>query len=770
MNRIMRGIEIRTSLLHLKKQLLGPSMNILTLLKSFLLLCMACVWGEAIFGQDIHSHIHSKTLSYNGMFIPLIPEGYQQVSDNGLYYASYIASNGGDEIRELRDVQLFKEGKQIFSLDLLPGSDLMISNAGMMAVFDTRFHFKQMISIVLINNNGETIFTKSFRYASLFGFSPSGKFFVVGTGSALHLINTSNGGVCELEPCSQFCFSQDERILVTAHESRLSVYQDFKLTHSIQTGLSYPRALAISQYGGRITVIGKKHLITYSLPSAEILFKYLLPEHLDYRDLTYHSETLMVGIHEKRPGLSKGILQVWNQLGEIVQEEVCAEKGYEFFEPTDRQENKSVQTQSIPWPFIPFNQMHTVWNYYEQHMGDGSSMWSYLHQGLDIITPVNEPTYAVQAGYVKCVLTTGGTAYWRVAISPVQAAGQSNGFLYAHLVPGSIQVEVGDYVNLHEYLGDIIQWSNNWGHLHFVEIHDQGLIWYYDDDEWGINFNPLIALTPYLDTIAPVIEDFSPNAKFGILAYGSTGNFLDLGNLSGNIEIIAKIADYHASSPWTLPAYETYYSIKELNTHNYIIPRTLGRRLNHAYSFYSAGNYELYAPLIYYKDFSHPPPSWMSQTRDYYQVLTRNNGDTLIDLGELYLSFPTAHYADGDYMIYVEAWDECGNASYDSMQVCFNNGNTSVAPTYECQANRLHCYPNPVHNTLHVRYYIQRKSAATEWQIITPTLHVVKTFVAEAGLPGWHQVSIDVRDLPSGIYFIRASDEGKSYAKIVILH
>jgi murein DD-endopeptidase MepM/ murein hydrolase activator NlpD len=40
-------------------------------------------------------------------------------------------------------------------------------------------------------------------------------------------------------------------------------------------------------------------------------------------------------------------------------------------------------------------------------MGGGPD-YSYLHQGLDIITPINEPTYAVKGGIVKCVLTLGG--------------------------------------------------------------------------------------------------------------------------------------------------------------------------------------------------------------------------------------------------------------------------------------------------------------------------------------------------------------------------
>ena len=58
----------------------------------------------------------------------------------------------------------------------------------------------------------------------------------------------------------------------------------------------------------------------------------------------------------------------------------------------------------IPWPFAPFDSMRTIWNHYEQNMGTGG-LDSYLHQGLDFIVPIGEPTYSVIDGYVKLVGT-----------------------------------------------------------------------------------------------------------------------------------------------------------------------------------------------------------------------------------------------------------------------------------------------------------------------------------------------------------------------------
>ncbi len=376
--------------------------------------------------------------------------------------------------------------------------------------------------------------------------------------------------------------------------------------------------------------------------------------------------------------MSKGILQVFNLSGNLIETNEVSVKNYKTFEQTPKLKSTSTN-DLIPWPFFPFDTIHKVWNHYEQHMGDGTGDWSYLHQGLDLEVPIDEPTYAVEAGWVKLVLTIGGASYWRVAVSPVQSSGYSDGWLYAHLVESSIQVDVGDYVEVHDYIGDIIYWAEDWGHIHFVNIKDQGDVWYYDDDEWGINFNPLTVLTPNSDSVPPVIEDFSSTSKFGFYENETSTNYLDPDNLYGDVDIVVKISDYHGSSEWEQPAFKTYYWLNKLPEDTSIFPKTLGQILNHEYSFYSSGNYYPYADIIYKKDWNHPSPPWMNWDRDYYQILTNNNGDSIIDPSEAQLAFPTADYPDGEYRIFVEAWDEAGNMALDSMDITFDNFNTGIS-------------------------------------------------------------------------------------------
>ncbi len=711
-------------------------------------------------------------LSFNGKFINSdVNNEFNVVSENGIFKAKYEIGRVTDEMREIKNFQLFENETLSFSLDYLPGSDIYISNSGYVAVMDMKFHFKQELTVHIYNSSGEFVLSKIFRYASLFGFSPKGKQFVVGTDKFLNVISLNNQKDYKLESCSKFAFSPDENFLATAKEGQLNIYHNFKLTGSINTGLFYPRGIAISAGNDFVSVIGKKILKSYSVENNKEIFSKQLSDNLSFRDILIENNLILSGVHYRNDGISKGILNVYDFQGGKIAEEEHAVKTFSTFE------NKSVKTKSngdyetIPWPFVPFDEVHTVWNHYEQHMGNGSGDWSYLHQGLDIITPVNEPTYAVQEGWVKLVLTLGGDVYWRVAVSPEQVSGYSDGWLYAHLVESSIQVEVGDYVQLHDYLGDIIHWSADWGHIHFVEIRDQGSVWYYDDDEWGINFNPLLALDPITDNVAPAIEDFSANSKFGF-CINETSTYLTPDSLYGDIDIIVKISDYHGDSPWEQPAYRTYYWIKDIPQNSIIFPKTLGQILNHQYSFYSGGNYEPYATVMYKKDNNHPSPPWMNQQRDYYQILTNNNGDSLVDPSEAQLAFPTADYPDGNYRIFIEAWDEFGNSVLDSMDVIFDNYLTSIDDQNPFSKNiETTCFPNPASGIFTIAYTIpQEYEGYVSISLLDSKMSTVKILSEGYAKKGTNKHSFNSNDFTTGLYFYQIELSGrKIIGKLLIL-
>ncbi|UCE65699.1 MAG: hypothetical protein JSU85_12680, partial [Candidatus Zixiibacteriota bacterium] len=460
--------------------------------------------------------------------------------------------------------------------------------------------------------------------------------------------------------------------VAVADQGRVYLYNKGDLIKEIYTDVFYARKIRISPDNRAVSLIDKKRVNVYSFDGA-VIFSDSLDENLSFRDLKYHNDNIATGVHFRDDEYSKGIIRIYNPTGGIIYESENESKYIKSPSPPENIGNSLLDYDPVPWPFAPFDSMCTVWNHYEQHMSYGTSDWSYLHQGLDMITPINEPTYAVESGIVKCVLTIGGDSHWRLAISPRQNSGWSSGWLYAHLVQNSIQVDVGDTVDIYDYLGDIIYWVEDWGHIHFVEITDSGLVWQYFDNEWGINFNPLLALPSSEDIFPPIFDNIFPGQKFAFSPNQTDMQYLDPDHLTGDIDIIVKIRDYVGTSPWQQPAYELYYWVESIATGDTVYPRTLAQILNHSYDFYSSDLYEPYATLLYKRDSLLVPSNWMDTVRNYYHILTNNNGDSLAELSESQLSFHTADYPDGLYRISVEACDAYDNCTLESMEVIFQN-------------------------------------------------------------------------------------------------
>jgi len=595
-------------------------------------------------------------------------------SPNGEYWCRYKVTEVTDEVRILEDFEFYNNNQMLFSLNKAPGSGIYISNSGNIIFIDHTFFFNGKAEIYFFDRFGDNLFSKTFSSCRLFGFSEKGDIFGIGTTEKTYFFSFKTNEITEYEKAYQFAISEDETYIAIATKDSIKIFKDDQLLREIENNSEFIRKIKISS-DYVVAYIFKNILIAYDYSLNKPIFTDRLSGNFSFRDLMIVDNQIITGIHYKDQNISKGILRIYNFEGDIIFENVESTQNIETHPYKSRGWN--FDYAPIPWPFSPFDSLCTVWNYYEQHMGGYGPDWSYLHQGLDIITPIAENTFAVQAGVVKLVLTLGGAEYWRVAISPTQVSGYSSGYLYAHLIESSIQVDIGDTVQLHEYLGDIIQWYDDWGHIHFVEIRDSGLIWYYDDDEWGINFNPLLALQPATDTYPPTFENVFPTSKFGY-AVNQSNSYLTKDSLYGEIDIIIKVHDYVGDTPWQTPAYITYYWITDSTRQDTVFQKTLGQILNHKYNFYSSGNYEPYATLLYKRDSLLIPSYWMDQERNYYQILTNNNGDSIAELSEKQLAFNTADYYDGYYYIFVEARDAYGNSTIDSSLVFFANNNSGL--------------------------------------------------------------------------------------------
>jgi len=649
----------------------------------------------------------------NGVFITdqnTRADSEKRVSEEGSFSASFSAGPGEPESRELQNFEFLKGGAILFRLAQAPGSDVSISNAGYLIFYDHTPSPTASLVIHCYSKNGEKIFSRGFNGADVFGFSPQGNQFGVVSNKGLEVISLSSGTTALYRKGYLFDISSDETKVAVAYEGGIAVYSNGRCVGEIKTGMSYTRKIRISPDNNRVAVIDKNRLHVYSLKEYTLTFSDMLTGNNSFRDLRLDNTTAWAGIHYKDEKLSRGILKTYNLQNKSAVEQIKASEprirsGLDIKKFNDMYVPKTRDSRypKIPWPFSPQNQAHKMWNNYEALNTSADAvvdtMFPYLHQGIDMECPKNTKVYAVADGFVKFVITLGGDIYWRTATAEVQVPDYSDGWLYAHLIQSTIQVDAGDQVKAGDYLGDIVYWSTEVdGHLHFARIRDHGTVWSYDDDEYGIVYNPELSLTPNSDTTPPVIVAAIANkSKFGYYSKNNTDSMAvssayyypdsARGGVKGNVDIIVKLYDYTGYKAFTQPAYSLYYWIKGIDKNNcwsnynkLIIDTTLAQIRNRAYPFNSVTKLKPYAAVMYKYDKVFVPGGWFSRTRNFAHVLTNNNGDTAITPGEKDSCLHTAKYYDGWYRVYVKAFDCKGYSVVDSENVYFNNGNHDPTP------------------------------------------------------------------------------------------
>jgi murein DD-endopeptidase MepM/ murein hydrolase activator NlpD len=722
-------------------------------MKTLIILLFTSLYSFFYFPAKAQSIVDNYTASINGTIVLSTEiEPGVRYSDNRKFRCTYSIGDVTDENRKLHTLIFYENDNPLYQITKVPGADVEISNSGIMVVYDHTFHFKGELTLRFYSVHGDMFLEKTFSGANAFQFSESGNAFAVRDRQKIYSNNFITNSEFEYPKGLAFSFDNNDKAIVIADEKNIKVFQEGSLIKTINYDIKLPRKVLLSMNNDFVGVIDKYNLIVFGVSNGKVKFSDKLFGNDSYRDLKFRDGSILTGIQTKTKELIKGSIKKYSLNGnenELVegQSRILSQSGIE--KPVLAKRN---QYEPIPWPFYPHDTTHTVWNHYEQHMGGGPD-YSYLHQGLDIITPIAEPTYAVKGGVVKCVLTLGGAIYWRLAVSDSNIADYSNGWLYAHLIESTIAVDVGDTVEQFDYLGDIIEWTSEWGHIHFVEIRDTGLVWQYNDNEWGINFNPLLALIPVQDDMPPQIENVFPHSKFGF-CINETSTYFSPDSLFGEVDIIVKVADYIGDSEWQQPAYKINYWIKRIDNGNMIIDTTLSHILNHPYNMYSSGSFEPYATVLYKRDETFPSPSWMNPVRGYYHIITNNNGDSTISLSDKELAFNTAEYVDGVYRIYVQAFDPNDNYSIDSMDVIFKNGISSVEhnsnpiASFKLEQN----YPNPFNPNTVISYRLP-VSGSVKLKVFDILGNEVATLIDEYKGAGSYTIDFDASTLSSGVYF-----------------
>lgn len=746
-------------------------------MKTISILLLTCLYSFFYTPITAQSIADNYTASINGTIVRSTEiEPGVRYSENRQYKCTYNIGAVTDENRELYNLIFYDNNYPVYHLSKVAGADIEISNSGIMVVYDHTFHFRGELTLRFYSAQGNMFLEKTFSGANAFQFSESGNAFAVRDRQKIYTYNFITNSEFEYPKGLAFSFDYNDEAIAIADENSLKVYKQGSLIKNINYDIKLPRKVLLSMDNDFVGVIDKYNLIVFDVANGNIRFFDKIDGYNSFRDLKFVDGHILAGVQNKTKKLIKGSINQYSlsrNISEVIEGQSRILSQSVIKNPTLEKRN---QYEPIPWPFYPHDTTHTVWNHYEQHMGGGPD-WSYLHQGLDIITPINEPTYAVKGGIVKCVLTLGGVLYWRLAISDSNAADYSDGWLYAHLVENTIAVDIGDTVEQFDYLGDIIYWTNEWGHIHFVEIRDTGLVWLYNDNEWGINFNPLLALTPVHDVSQPQIENVFPDSKFGFCV-NETSNYLSPDSLYGEIDIIVKVVDYIGDSEWQQPAYKINYWIKRIDSGELIVDTTMSHILNHSYSMYNSAHYEPYATVLYKRDQTFPSPSWMNPVRGYYHIITNNNGDSSISISDKELAFNTTDYIDGVYRIYVQAFDPNENYSIDSMDVTFKNGISTVGSDDDGRIisfNLEQNYPNPFNPVTKIRFVIPNEvKNLKDFSSKTPrndNMHVtlkvfdilgneVSILVNEYKLAGTYEAEFDAGSISSGVYFYQLSATG----------
>ena len=390
----------------------------------------------------------------------------------------------------------------------------------------------------------------------------------------------------------------------------------------------------------------------------------------------------------------------------------------------------------------------------------------YLHPGVDFLGNDYQEVFAVHSGYVKAILTTGGSPYWRIAIANENVEEETIGYLYAHLNQNSFVYSVGDFVNAGDLLGTLYPWGfADFTHIHFARIKAAGNIW---DGSWWTENNPLIDVVNLQDNSNPVFENAINN---DLLAFRSpSGDYLDPLNLSGAFDIIAKCYD-KVNSDWKIDVWDINYSLSPLDDPT----DTLFYRFSFAFDMpldtYIDGNWDSTALNIIYSQDETCCSVGDYGSREYYHIISHTDGDSTLTEFDEYEFFNSINFGDGQYWFKVTIRDASLNTATDSMMVIFNNGNVEIADSIIPANITIKSYPNPFKNYTKISYLPDDKqNQTTKFVIYNMKGQRIKRYNLEKGKKSfiWNGKDENNHIVKSGIYFIKISSGNRKTVKKII--
>ena len=415
----------------------------------------------------------------------------------------------------------------------------------------------------------------------------------------------------------------------------------------------------------------------------------------------------------------------------------------------------------------PFN----IGNSYAEIQQYGGS--PYLHPGVDFLGYDYENVYAVKPGYIKAILTTGGSAYWRIGISNENISSESEGYLYAHLNQTSIPYMVGDQVQVGNVLGTLYPWGYyDFTHIHFARITCSGSTW---NGNWWTTDNPLPDVINFTDSTPPVFENAYGSNLFAFRT--ENGTYLDPDNLMGEIDIIAKCHDI-ANSTWRIDVWDMRFKLHPASNPNSTIYERFSFSWDMPLDTYISGSFD---NMVLYTLYSRDGTCYSIGdyiNREYYHIITNSDGDSVITQYDQDENLDTSQFPDGQYILEVIARDCSMNEASAFMNVTFDNVSADETETIENVIQTI--YPNPfnpdIHGTMCISLYCTDITKEPQIHIYNARGQQIKTFLAEKPVDRyaeiyWNGSGSQNIPLPNGIYFLAVVQEQEisHLGKIIIL-
>ena len=305
---------------------------------------------------------------------------------------------------------------------------------------------------------------------------------------------------------------------------------------------------------------------------------------------------------------------------------------------------------AVPWPYQPFNQTHGLGNHFGEYQNYGGS--PYYHDGIDLVTPSGPTnTYSVSTDTVTHI-TVNEPLYSGIMIGTPVSGGL--GWLYWHITASTMPFDVGDSVNMYDYIGTTASWPvASFYHTHFNRVMGTGGYpwnWYEAID------NPLLYLVPNTDPDRPVFETTYQGKKFAYRR-NAAATVLDPTALSGDVDVVSRIKDIVGMPQWGLNPWKIDYWIRgatnsvpvtnSVTFSGHIPPdATVGVIYSTQSPLNTQGNYD---------------------SRIYYFIVTNTDGDGFVESTDANYCWRTGDFGPGDYWTYVRAADIGGNVVTDSM-------------------------------------------------------------------------------------------------------